>query len=1369
MTLRYRIPTIQLASGKHVALKFEKSKPKERRLLQDLHFENHPQNKKVPVLLRYEWFICSRRINLRFSPGLSGMEERFSGDEAALERAIVLLTSSAPGSPEQQEANGFLVRLQEEPRSAGLALGLAEKMLAAKGCCDSKVVFFALQVVLSRIRTWNGELSGNSEMMVRLMPFLTKNAASTANLPLIRSQLRTILAALSVRAVAEQPDILTEILGKFSSPPFVEYLQFLKAIVEELERCWLNLSNTARRITCEAILEVRGYMLDLLHQILHEMQRGIAVSSEVLHNAIQCLHSWCSCVVMSSSSNNFIRREKLDSSENSENSVLNLGVDLRQLYHRKTPQEPMLLDWICEILLTCGPDLPLFHYGVSILVDSIGDQSMPSLATLDEASMKDYKDGVELIAKTMLRAYASVKEWNDERIRFDPEWMLEDGDEEFDMDPMFLKWRAVCMSTSQLCAQHLKCLLFFCDESCIDVLLILLYGLESPIDRTTVEACLAFWDAAGDCMHESFAYLTEWRDQGSEYSPFAEQVPALLTKAGSLELFNRVAEALLSCTIVTFDRTESSATSILALASESLQMICMRWPDLEQTNSTSDNVGLFVRQHSGDAYVRHVLMILHSKLISGEKKGSLMVRGIVRFMIAIAEAAQGFEDEDEVEYEEVDDEDENEVQGFEAQLDRKWEEAGEPSEEVAGSIHPFKEVTHLSSSHTSPRMISSSLNSNSTAGHGSPSDFEVPDGLKDIGIKAPVQNEKFASEKGLPFLWRAVVSDLLLSTWQTSDPVIRRVICEMLGETSQLLCQQSDAGTESWETLCRVYSFVLSSIPVVVSDTCIVAAKAFLKLCRTVSLQRGPILRLQRCVFEIHSVRSDGQFMSARGSQSVKGIDGLLWFIEGSEQMREAFAWSPRTCAVVREGITLLVFRYAMQGLRNAESLSANVKMLRTCLHHQLEPVAQSLQMIHVKGHEMQTQDLMKAVISNLLTLTYVLRGMVASSAGKNGRLVVHEAALPLIEEIWKNFSPICSEILREIAHSFKESEEKPCGTQSFIDLLADFYVQVSLRFDLNASLFVEGMVCHMCGGFELTYSPSCLKALRNLPSMLGGLWNETSVASKTIPPHMLFDPRGSKSSDVTKLVQTVSSAGSRLTKAIIKSVRMLPETGDEIRGRLLLDISDEIYDSSVSGDFFSLLQVFTSSQLLSLAAGRFNCDDDGCVSLLEVVIVLSVTLLLDGAGGFRTGNKISVFLANLLEVYSKESSDVVQLVNFYKPSVFAGCVAYLRRASSSGHNARANVVVGVLLKLKDPDPKSNYAPHRILQRVLALPEFERVPEPSKKAVFDLLLQPGKDRAAFKASVSDASLHLSGMMKFATQKTIHRRSSSADELVDVFS
>ncbi|GBG32998.1 Hypothetical Protein FCC1311_005815 [Hondaea fermentalgiana] len=1431
-----------------------------------------------------------------------------------VERAVRALYHAAPGSREQQAANAWLLELEQADAGLDVGLELADRLVHRRNSGEGdvtgpearvgpsagdgtrqgseekntnrktspdvlkiggqshgkhaddqdKVAFFASQLLLSKVRSqWSKVNPQQRERVYQLMSNLIEGGMHGDTSPLIQSRFRLILAAVCVRSVLQRPSLLKTAVEKFMKPPIRDGFEFLRLIVEELELCWFFLNDEEKQATHATIIDLRTLTLDLLDRAM-VLYGENNLAEDVAKSAIQCLNSWTASVIISEiPSENKTRKE---------NQIVNLGIGLRQILMRRASGHA-IAEWIAHLINRCEPGSALFQHSITILVDTLSDQSYTSILSLREDELENYRWGVDLLAGALLTAFDTVVQWRSTQPPADSD-DLEAGYEDLAVDPMRLKWRGVCMGAAALCAQHLRCLLFFCEASRVRVVHILLYGVENPVDLPTLEACLDFWDVAGDGFHGCYSFIAEWRRRHPG-GTLVRKLPAILTRDGSLELFSMLVTGFVSCTAASLRAQDGSAAGLRLRHRifDTLINLCMCWPELEQrqlpdapgaaqstgfggglgaqnnssnssnssggsgasstggttvngvqdyrqlgqtntdnknsssssSNNNSNNNnnsngngngglsgnGLWMSEgngnrngngavpsdqaplgngdglrarNAGDSFVRHVLLLLHAKLRSEGMDNSLRLQAIVKCLIAVSEA------EDSLEYDDDDDADDDSSDNENLEGDELLDEEdgtqnyAEGSDSLGGgSPNTFRSQNNDRSAQymgkdwqgSGPDAafrhqgdLTGSLSrpqSTSLSGQASPGTRQKPartvssESCGSTGRMSPVDEDLGESVNGstrtmdsrgrtfslstnhtaqrraaaasLASLWIDLLTDLMDWSWTTSDWSVRKAVCELLGEVTRIARTRASSpinGHGPGSALCQAIGYLLTSVAVVNGNTCLEASQALLNLGRKAAVKPWVLKELQSCQFVVSPVNANGQFRHDKQVKVLTGVEGLVLHFDEAEEVRNAFVLSPLTCAIVRESITNLAFRY-VHLLRHTQETEARVQMLRGCLERQLGPSAQILRSARAAPDDADLDELSRAVSAALLTFKHVLRALDTADTGRRGRQLAVSATMPLFQVIWPDIAAVCSRLIR-VARPQEQTDRVadplnatvnlefrqpgtgvPYGRQSAIRLITIFtglYDQLASCFGASAAPFVPDMIDHMVSSFAVSSEPSCLKALAALPLMTGKIWNEAD-----------------HNADAAALTRAVSFMVRELTQLLVRAAPSSPGP---------------------------------------------QRPQQTTATVLEVCIVAAVDVLDQGMQGMgfnvRQGQAVCNFITQAVKTASASSGEASALVAAYKPFLLAAALHFLAGQADQRYMVRTNLVVD-LLRAVLQTKANGFDAGSTLTNILTSSAHSKLPAPTKQAVYDRLEKLPLDPAACKAAVSDVALLLSGHMQ----------------------
>lgn len=1346
---------------------------------------------------------------------------------------------------------------------------------------DDKVAFFASQLLLSKVRSqWSRVDLSQREKVYELMFDLIEGGLRGDTSPLIQSRFRLILASVCVRSILQRPKLLRNAVEKFMKPPVRDGFEFLRLIVEELELCWLFLNEEEKQATRSAMIDLRSLTLDLLDKAM-VLYSANNLQEDVAKSAVQCLNSWTASVIISevpsysssttefsglglsniidsnrnrngngsNSNQNHSSDSSNGSSSRKENQIVNLGIGLRQILARGASGHA-IAEWIAHLINRCEPSSALFQHSITILVDTLSDQSYPSILTLQEDELEIYRWGVDLLADALLNAFDTVVQWRSTQPPADSD-DLEAGYEDLAVDPMRLKWRGVCMGAAALCAQHLRCLLFFCEASRIRVVHILLYGVENPVDLPTLEACLDFWDVAGDGFHGCYSFMSEWRRRHPR-GALVSKLPAILTREGSLELFSMLVTGFVSCTAASLRAQDGSAAGLRLRHRifDTLINLCMCWPELEQRqvpvemqgaspgnpaqqiHNSMNGEGLRAR-NAGDTFVRHVLLLLHSKLRSEGMDNSLRLQAIVKCLIAVSEA------EDTLEY---DDEDADDISsdgengtgsgGLDDEDEtQNYNEGNEGSSSVGqnspntyrsktwdttGPDATFRHQGDLTGSLSRPQG-SSLIGQSSPNARGKPTRTVSSESCGSMGQMSPLEEDLAESVNGsmytmdsrgrtysvttnhtaqrkaaaasLATLWIDLLTDLMEWSWRTSDASVRKAVCELLGEVTRIARTRSPSpinGQGPGSALCQAIGFLLSSVSVIAENTCLEAAQALLNLSKKAATKPWVLTELQTCQFVVSPVAANGKFCHEKQVKVLTGVEGLVLHFDEAEEVQHAFVVSPLTCAVVRESITNLAFRY-VHLLRHSQDTEARINMLRGCLERQLGSSAQVLRAARSAPEDADLDELSRAVTSALLTFRHVLRALDTRETGKRGRQLVISAMIPIFQIVWPDIAAVCSRLIHlaqpqekgdrvanpltsthPLGQQINNTSSGAYGRQSAIRLITVFtglYDELAVCFGAAAAPFVPDMIEHMVASFAVSSEPSCLKPLSSLQLMTGRIWSDTD-----------------DSPDSITLTRAMSYMVRELTQLLIRAAPSTPsnKVNPALEPPVHVAVSDELLDGEIARYFFAICELIAKTRpeiLLHTTVPLIGAGQGRQVTVWEVCTVAAVEVLDQGMQGLgfniRQAQAVCNFITQAVQNASSSINErFVSLASAYKPFLLAAALHFLAGQADQRYMVRTNLVVD-LLRVVLQTKASNFDAGRTLTIILTNSEHNKLPDLTKQAVYDRLEKLPSDPAARKAAVSDVALLLSGHMQpsaagpWPPEPRINDHLRNEDQYVDV--
>jgi hypothetical protein len=376
---------------------------------------------------------------------------------------------------------------------------------------------------------------------------------------------------------------------------------------------------------------------------------------------------------------------------------VSLAIGLEHLVYRAAEHAPSLLDWLCFEWKQAEPDSDVAQTCVGVLSDClcaaphaltesidvyIGEQrerlqqhrgvSSSQHKGLSPSGGKarqitsDYVRGLETLVDTIAQLFDSVKAWREgqpPRHLFRKQSVtISDSDEE--PDPMVLRWRGVCHCAAALCSSHAHALLLACEPRLFPQLAhLLLYGVEAPVDATTLEACFDFWDLAGDTLKAARGALCELNRPLEQLGMPLMTGPPILAAPGALELLEALVEALVACTAhcLSAGPADTGAQRVRVRAYDSLMNLCSSWPELPPQGA-GDSSSSPRHARSADSSVRFVMGALYSRLGAALKRlggaggasgspgaqevaaarayGALLVQAVVDLLMAVAESSE---------------------------------------------------------------------------------------------------------------------------------------------------------------------------------------------------------------------------------------------------------------------------------------------------------------------------------------------------------------------------------------------------------------------------------------------------------------------------------------------------------------------------------------------------------------------------------------------------------------------------------------------------------------------------------------------------------------------------------------------------------
>mmetsp|Transcript_10725 Transcript_10725/g.20125 ORF Transcript_10725/g.20125 Transcript_10725/m.20125 type:complete len:1254 (+) Transcript_10725:366-4127(+) len=1210
---------------------------------------------------------------------------------ARVRSAVGELYHAAAGSDVQQKANSWLLAFEKEHDSLSVCIVLIRNGSTE----DNEVVFFAAQVLLSRIRNYWGQYSYEEKenvfgICLGVIDQWEENENGNNMSALVISRLMLLLAAISVRSIQSRGDLLNRAMDRFARPPFLDVFNFLRLVVEELEICWVELAKVERRATSVVVVQVRQYTLNLFGQLINEIRKGTQeVDETVVAGAIKCIHSWVSCMIITEVASG-------DENQENENNIINLGVSFEHLL--ETAGGITLLEYICFCFSSADAESPIFSCASGILMDSLTFVSSGAFQPNDKNMFPRYKSGIELVCSTLIENFEKIEKWNSSMIadtaeseQLERSRYIIEGEDELETDPMILRWRSVCSICTALCTHHLKCVLLFCPPKCAYVLQILLYGISSPLDLSTVEACFDFWDVAGDTLFSTFQFLQDWNSYRHDSNALIA-VPPTLTAGGSLELFSLVLAGFLSCSVVCIKSLsyvgKTGKTRLQSRIYDSFMVICSNWPEL---TAQQENHGLSDR--SNENLIRQVLLLLHSKLTGNQTaRDPFMARGVIELLMAVAEAAR--------EHDFIDEEDDDEEEEIDDGTDLDDE-----AEKEMQSEHDVDSVkVEARPALSNMRKRTSSL--------------------------AMFESDPVGLSSAPPDLWCTIISDLLHLNSTTTNCDVRAGVCRALEELTrwvyptdfgriesllaggavmiQQQCAESPNTFPRLHIFCQVIGYLLSSLPVVSGDTCVASAKALLEIVKGMSSYCALVRIFPFLPFKVLRIRSDGVVLPNQMVECV-GIDGIYEYVGSTEALQEAFRWSYITCAITYETLSMLALSTVVI---TRPELSRDVMAGRLCVYLKklLAPVHDSMQLLVQGGNVESIESVEHVMVKNIVLITHTIQGLVivkGSDRKKCARSVAPATALPLLKSILPLMEKICATLLFE-HHSL-----------TILSSLTKLYSKLMQTFHrLAAREFGSGMAVLMLKAFDSTHQAECIRLLADLVGLMGD-----------------------------SMVELVSGIVLKLTWLLVRPVQVSHVNSSDFYGTLNnVSISEEMLDPEVVRWFFSLYRTVCRDfpQVLVPALGP-EWNAKGSLTVMELTLMGGAKCLTEYVGSHQGVTAVCRYLKQAVTL--KSNRELVLVVDKCKGFLLDACIMFLASGSNSKHSVRKGLLIDILRVILSEESVDGSCPKKKLVAILSQPKYSYVPTRTREAVCYTLLFSKPGKTGLQAAISDTSLFLCGHME----------------------